>query len=645
MAALFAGEVIEAVRYAVEKTPYSPPYAGFISDAGIRQLGVPLVSGAIPGVAVVVGKAKDVETAGAIARELQAKSLLALYAGPVAKQVKESGVKIGPEFYTIPLGENITAAIHAVNLAIRVPMIFGGIKPGQKDEILKYMAERVPAFVVALGELDPLIVAVGAGVIAAGLPVIIEQEYITVKEEKAVTPEAKVPVITGRQKIPEIPGKLIPQPDVSKIISTGCEVRGIKVVELKLDIPVGYSPAFVGERVRRADMYVEFDARKNPCFEVCIMKPLDQIEDGKIELIGPDIKDMEEGKAYPVGFVVYVAGKKMEDIYSPVIERRFHEYMNYAEGVMHIGSRDIIWVRISKEAAKKGLSLKHIAKALYTMVHKDFGKIVDKVEVRVITDPEKIKPYLEEARAEYRKRDERIAGLTDEQVEDYYTCTLCQSFAPDHVCIITPERYSACGAISWLDAKAAYKLDPTGPQQMVKKGKCLNPEVGEYEGVNEIVFKLSHQTVKRLFLYSITRYPMTACGCFECVAFVIPEVNGVGVVNREFKGETPLGMAFSTLAGMIGGGKQTPGFMGIAKKYIVSRKFLVADGGLKRLVWMPKMLKEELKEELKKRCEEEGVPDLFDKIADETVAKTVDELMEWLKKVKHPVLEMPPLPM
>ena len=111
-------------------------------------------------------------------------------------------------------------------------------------------------------------------------------------------------------------------------------------------------------------------------------------------------------------------------------------------------------------------------------------------------------------------------------------------------------------------------------------------------------------------------------------------------VHRDYSGMTPSGMSFTTLAGSVGGGVQTPGFLGVGKLYLLSKKFVSAEGGLKRLVWMPKELKELLGDKLKKRCEEIGVPDLVDKIADETVATTSEQLMEYLAKVKHPALEM-----
>jgi acetyl-CoA synthase len=137
--------------------------------------------------------------------------------------------------------------------------------------------------------------------------------------------------------------------------------------------------------------------------------------------------------------------------------------------------------------------------------------------------------------------------------------------------------------------------------------------------------------------------PMTSCGCFECILAIIPEANGVMIVNREYAGDTPCGMRFTTLAGSVGGGLQTPGFLGVGRLYITSRKFISAEGGLKRVLWMPKELKEALKDRITERAKEIGDPDLYDKIADETSATSSEQLLPYLEKVGHPALTMPPL--
>jgi acetyl-CoA synthase len=114
-------------------------------------------------------------------------------------------------------------------------------------------------------------------------------------------------------------------------------------------------------------------------------------------------------------------------------------------------------------------------------------------------------------------------------------------------------------------------------------------------------------------------------------------------VYRDFTGITPVGMKFSTLAGTVGGGVQTPGFIGHSKQYIGSNKFISAEGGIKRIVWMDKELKEEMEPVLQELGKQVGIENFVDMIADETVATTEEEVLEFITKKNHPALSMPPL--
>ncbi|NQU64405.1 MAG: acetyl-CoA decarbonylase/synthase complex subunit delta, partial [SAR324 cluster bacterium] len=210
----------------------------------------------------------------------------------------------------------------------------------------------------------------------------------------------------------------------------------------------------------------------------------------------------------------------------------------------------------------------------------------------------------------------------------------------NHVCIITPERLGLCGAYNWLDGKAAFEIDETGPNQPVKKGELLDPVKGIWTGVNDYVYANSHKSVSTFCAYSIMDRPMTSCGCFEAICAYVPECNGVMVVNREFMEDTPVGMTFSSLAGSVGGGQQTPGFMGVGKVFLTSRKFLSAEGGFGRLVWMPKELKEQLHEELESSAQAEGLTGFLDKIADETIATDPKEIRAFMERVNHPALKL-----
>jgi len=370
---------------------------------------------------------------------------------------------------------------------------------------------------------------------------------------------------------------------------------------------------------------------------------MDQVEDGKIEVIGPGFENVEVGSAMDLGIVVEVAGRKMQLDFEPVLERQVHYFVNGASGIQHIGQRDIAWIRISKTAADKGFTLRHFGDILHARLHADFGSIVDKVQVRVITDPALHAEWLGKARVAYGYRNQRLTDLTDEAVDVFYSCTLCQSFAPNHVCVVTPQRVGLCGAYNWLDCKASFEINPTGPNQPIPKGRMLDESKGYWEGTNRFATQASHGTVQEVTMYSIMENPMTACGCFECIVMVVPEANGVMVVSREDPSMTPAGMTFSTLAGMAGGGLQTPGVMGVGKYYLTSPKFILSDGGFKRVVWMSSFLKKSMAEEFQAVAVRAGDPDLISKIADETICTDVEGLLVFLEQAGHPALTMDPM--
>ncbi|HMD67905.1 MAG TPA: acetyl-CoA decarbonylase/synthase complex subunit delta, partial [Chitinivibrionales bacterium] len=252
----------------------------------------------------------------------------------------------------------------------------------------------------------------------------------------------------------------------------------------------------------------------------------------------------------------------------------------------------------------------------------------------------KVDELVKEARRVYRERNLRLESMTDENAELFYSCLLCQSFAPNHVCVITPERLGLCGAYNWLDGKAAYEIDPTGPNQPLSKGELLDPVRGVWKNINDYVYRHSNKAVEEITMYSIMKNPMTSCGCFEAICAVVPELNGIIVVNREYTGDTPLGMKFSTLAGTVGGGQQTPGFIGCGKSFLLSKKFLAAEGGFGRLVWMPSSLKQQMKEDLEVAAKRTQWPDLLDRTADETTGVDTKSILAFLKEKKHPALDM-----
>ena len=624
LATAVGAEILEGLKFVEARESYEDARVagiGFVPDPIIRSLGVPLVTGDIPGVAVVLGKAENGEDVAKVVKDYQSKGIMTFLVGDVIEQCADAGVKMGLELRVIPLGHDVTAVIHVVTVAVRAALIFGNVQPGDLGGLLAYTKERVPAFVNTFGAIDNVVVSAGAGAIALGFPVVVDIDL-------------------GEN---QVPGALESCCDHNETVKKSLELRGIKIKSKELPIPVAFAAAFEGEIIRKADMKVEFWSGKNTTCELVVMRNADEVEDHKIVVDGPDIDSGEV--EYPLATLVEVSGKKMQADFESVIERKIHAWFNYMEGVMHTGQRNQFRIRISNDAFEKGLRLKHFGEVLYHMIMDEFDAVVDKCQITLITDHDKAAAALNDvAMPRYNARDDRLATMTDESVDRFFTCILCQSFAPAHCCVVTPERLGLCGAVSWLDAKATYELNPNGPSQPIMKEGCIDERTGRYETVNHAIADATHGAVEEVTLYSIMEDPMTSCGCFECISGIEPMSNGFIVVNREYKGMTPAGMSFGELASCTGGGVQTPGYMGHGRHFISSKKFIHAEGGIERIVWMPKELKDDVGERLNKTAKElYGIDNFIDMVADETICTDCDELMNFLTERNHPVLAMEPL--
>ena len=620
LATAVGAEILEGLKYVEGGNPYENDSGiGFVPDPIIRSLGVPLVTGDIPGVAVVLGKADDPADVVKVVKDYQSKGIMTFMVGDVIEQCAEGGVKMGLEFRVVPLGHDVTSVIHVVTVAIRAALIFGNVQPGDLGGLLTYTKDRVPAFVNTFGAIDAVVVSAGAGAIALGFPVVVDIDL-------------------GEN---QVPGALESVCDHGLTVKRSLELRNIKIKSKELPIPVAFAAAFEGEIIRKADMHNEFWSGKNATAELVMMA--DNVEDHKITIVGPDLDGGEKNLA--LATKVEVSGAKMQADFESVIERKIHAWFNYMEGVMHTGQRNQVRVRVSNDAFEKGLRLTHFAEVLYHMIMDEFDAVVDKCQVTLITDQAEAEKFRDEvAMPRYNARDDRLSSMTDESVDRYYTCILCQSFAPAHCCVVTPERLGLCGAVSCLDAKATNELNPQGPCQPIMKEGCLDERTGRYETVNKMVKEATHGAVENVTLYSILEDPMTSCGCFECICGIEPVSNGFIVVNREYKGMTPVGMTFGELASCTGGGVQTPGYMGHGRHFIASKKFIAAEGGIERIVWMPKELKDDVGERLNKTAKElYGIDNFVDMVADETICEDCDALMEFLTEKNHPVLGLEPL--
>jgi len=636
MATLFAEELAEAIRYLEDPDFYTKQedvtedniWLGAADDIILRKRGIEFVDGTAPGFAAILGAAPTKEIAAQIAQELQQKNLYVFMGGEYngvrfSEQLVEAGVQIGWPTRLVSFGPDVSAVVFAAGFATRAAMSFGGIEPGDFRKILIYNKDRVFAFALPMGYITDEWYANAAGAINYGFPVIADTPIPEILPTGVCTYEHVVSNIAHDQ-----------------LVAKAVEIRGLKVAVTDVPVPVAFGAAFEGERVRGEDIYLESGGGRTTMVEWVTSKRMEEIEDGSIEVIGPELSDIEAGSRLPMAITVEVAGREMQDDYEPILERQIHHLINYAQGAMHIGQRDIAWIRIAKQAVEKGFTLSHIGTILHAKLHQDFGRIFDKLQVKIYTEEEQVKKIVEQAKEVYAARDTRIEGMTDESTEMYYSCTLCQSFAPSHVCVISPERTGLCGSYNWMDCKASFEINPTGPNQPVEKGETIDPKLGQWKGVNDFITQASRGKIDHYNFYSIVNDPMTTCGCCEAIAAILPMSNGIMTVNREYTGETPCGMKFTTLAGTIGGGLSTPGFVGHGKYNTTQRKFVSGDGGILRMVWMPKMLKEEIGERINARAEEMGVSNFLDMIADETVGVTEEEIATFLQEKGHPALTM-----
>lgn len=321
---------------------------------------MPLVTGDIPGVAVVLGKAENAEDVVKVVKDYQSKGIMTFMVGDVIEQCAEGGVKMGLEFRVVPLGHDVTSVIHVVTVAIRAALIFGNVQPGDLAGLLAYTKARVPAFVNTFGPIDNVVVSAGAGAIALGFPVVVDIDL-------------------GEN---QVPGALESVCDHDLTVKRSLELRNIKIKSKELPIPVAFAAAFEGEIIRKADMHNEFWSGKNATAELVSMS--DNVEDHKITIIGKDLDGGEKNLALVTK--IDVSGAKMQTDFESVIERKIHTWFNYMEGVMHTGQRNQVRVRVSNDAYEKGLRLRHFGEVLYHMIMDDFDAVVDKCQVTFITD-------------------------------------------------------------------------------------------------------------------------------------------------------------------------------------------------------------------------------------------------------------------
>ena len=583
-----------------KSAPLPAEGAGTVSDAVIRRIGASLLAGETPGIAIIMGSA-DCAAHVSLLTGIYADMGLSVFA------VGEAGADARPGCVSVGVGcAGLRNALQALE---RMAEIFCGVSPESGAEQRKQGLSRLPAFFNVPEHPDEEAEALLQTAEALGIPVLRELGA-------AAEPEA--------------------------LARRSLEARGVKLMPKAPALPVCCDSAFEGERVREPDCGVEFPT----ACELVRMLPESAVEDHRITLLGRDVTLPEQGYVIMhLAIAVEVSGKRMQPEFESVIEHRIHSWLCWVSGVEHRGRRDQVCLRLSRGSLAAGLRLTDLAELLYYRIRTEFEPVVDRCQITFITDAEASVFFLEDtALPRYQLRDERLAALTDESVDTFYSCTMCQSIAPHHCCIVTPERSGMCGAVTWPDAKAAFELSDSGPNRPIRKGTARDARLGAFDAVDHAAAEATGGAVQQLSLYSLIENPMTGCGRLECICCVEPLSGGVILVDRDYAGMTPVGMPFEELAAMVFGGEQTPGFLGVGRQYITSPKFIRADGGAPRIVWMTKKLKNELSARLNRTVREQyDIEDFCGMVCDETVTTDPEELLAFLTEKGHPVLSMEPI--
>lgn len=320
-------------------------------------------------------------------------------------------------------------------------------------------------------------------------------------------------------------------------------------------------------------------------------------------LIGPELEEL--GKTSPFGLVVRIGIKDgvkaavSEKDLEAVVEKKLGDIFNLISGVSHEYTRDQIEIKISVDAVQKGMTFEKIERFVRERLSEEFP-FIESAAVRIYTDREAVKAGLETARRMYEKRDERALSIHDEEVDKFYGCKICQISSPAHVCIITPDRPSVCGTINWFEAGASALANPDGPVFEIEKGDLLDDAGGEYTGVNSAVAAAGGGENERVLLYSLIENPHTTGSVFEIIAFYIPEMNGIGLIDRSAGTPSVNCLTFEEMMIFTGYGQQISGFSGVGEMYLLSDKFMRKEGGWDNVVWMTQSLKDKLIQKIKR---------------------------------------------
>ncbi|MBI4180723.1 MAG: hypothetical protein HY528_02215 [Chloroflexi bacterium] len=461
------------------------------------------------------------------------------------------------------LGSRPTSSIYFYQALVRYAHIYGRIPLGEAHEAIEFIQEYGPGVMFLTREkLTPLEKALFLGGLDLSIPAVVPSSF--------TLPQGAVLRADN------------PQAMVNEALSLG-NLRLRRRLRFQVNIPYNFDVAFTAEEIK------EGPSIGGTALSSFVVTNIDK-GDG-VEIKGEPGAD--------VGIEIAVGDPRVDITMTDYLEEFATRLINYIDGVSATVKEGCPIIRWRPDLP---LQMAELGQTYYDGLKAHFR--IDHLKVRLVFSSELLGKMKTEAESFRERRKQVIAAATEETEPFFYACTRCHAHALEHVCIITPERPPQCGPSSrtWMHVKTRAILSDfdsvnlgvrqsgSDLQAVIKKGRYLNTENCEWEGVNAAAELFTEGRTKRVFLHSIFDHPHTACSCFKGIAYYIKEVDGIGLMHQAYEGTTPDGKGWDDLANAASG-KQSSGYAPFAREYLSSSKFLQGDGGWPRVVWMTQELK------------------------------------------------------
>ena len=449
-----------------------------------------------------------------------------------------------------------------LNALARYAFVYGSAPVGDAHAVAHFVEDHTPGLLVCHGMMSSFDMTLALMAMKMGVPAVVPEDF--------PFPFGKTLRIHGQAEMAEA---VVAFPNIRRLISLP-EIPGF--------------PEYADPEHRKEEIEPEIVWGNTPQSFYVVAKGI--VKDSKVEVRGKP-----SGQDCPMGIIVTVDAEPMDAFDRRYIERRIADSVAMIKGAGFEYEEGCLAV---KQADGAGVLPKQVGEVLLAAVQHYFPKITG-VRVDVMFDEPELSGLKPEIEAQIEARSGEAASATEETLEHFHSCVGCSQFAPDHVCILTPERPPMCGRpyeliktgalygyddMSNIHHSAMYReLNSFG---VFAKGECLDPLSGEWSGANQQIAALSQGRTDRIFLHSLDDFPHTGCGCFTLIIFRTAQPQaGIGIIARGEEGRTPDGRTWEDLY-YNQTGKQTPGSTGATAAYLRSRKFLQAHGGWKGVVWV-----------------------------------------------------------